>query len=89
MKSFSTGNVVEWRKQLWVVAEDTDTTVVLIPMNSVNTTAYPSKNWPSKKTGRASIKFVAETVYGWIIKTSMRDVLGVKEALSADGWTPR
>lgn len=85
---FRTGNVVSWHKQLFVVAEDKGKSLVLIPMNSSNSTSHPSLTWPSEKEGRAAVKFVANTVYGWLVKR-MKKKLGIKEALSADGWSPR
>jgi hypothetical protein len=89
MRKYNKGNVVKWQKQLWVVAGDNGYVVDLIPMNNSNSSAHPSESWPTPDTGKASVKLVAETVYGWMVQSVMRNVFEVTESLSGDGWTPR
>ena len=91
MKIFSTGNVVKWNDQFWVVARDRygDDVMELIPMNISNCTSHPSRKWPTPETGRVAVELVSETIYGWMVQSIMKKVFEVKEPLSADGWTPR
>lgn len=89
MYKFATGNVVKWKNQLWVVAQDDGDSIKLIPMNFSNSSSHPSKKWPTEDTGRVAVKIVSDTIYGWLIKNLIKNTFGIEESLSANGWTPR
>jgi len=67
---FNKGNVVKWRKRLYIVAEDNGDKMRLLSIDKSNCSAHPSNTWPvnddDKPIGRPKVKYVADNVKSWI-----------------------
>ena len=57
---------MKWSKDLWIVAKVHDDGLELLPVDGSNITAGPTSNWPTPKTGLASVELVAEHMKAYI-----------------------
>jgi hypothetical protein len=60
-KNLYQGNVVGWNGSRWIVFEVDDDFIRLISFDSPNISACPSETFPTKKSGVASVVYLAES----------------------------